>query len=244
MCPVPELLTSTIQFLPLSPSLSVYADESADVCFEFFRESDMFGVARNGEDLRIRASSSGFLERLETVFQLEIAQNAPEAVFVHAGAVAVGRRAAVFPGASFAGKSTLIDALVKRGAVYLSDEYAVIDRLGRVHPYRRPISLRQHSGNTIRVDPRMLTEPTHIGHDLALVLSCLYRRRARWFPVPMSRGQAVLDLFANTVSAQLTPERDVEFLTAATDKSRCLRSERGDARRVAGQILQLLSSSD
>jgi hypothetical protein len=41
----------------------------------------------------------------------------------------------VLPGKSFAGKTTLVAALVRAGAEYWSDEYAVLDANGDVHPY-------------------------------------------------------------------------------------------------------------
>jgi hypothetical protein len=64
-----------------------------------------------------------------------IALHAPEHVFVQAGVVGVGERAMVLPGKSFAGKTTLVAALVRAGAEYWSDEYAVLDANGDVHPY-------------------------------------------------------------------------------------------------------------
>jgi uridine kinase len=38
------------------------------------------------------------------------------------------------PGRSFSGKTSLVTALVRAGAVYYSDEFAVIDRDGLVRP--------------------------------------------------------------------------------------------------------------
>ncbi|MDA8067374.1 MAG: hypothetical protein M0T77_01995, partial [Actinomycetota bacterium] len=55
-----------------------------------------------------------------------------ELVFVHAGVVAAGGAAIVLPGHSFAGKSTLVEALVRAGADFYSDEYAMFDADGRV----------------------------------------------------------------------------------------------------------------
>ena len=71
-----------------------------------------------------------------------IALHAPNHVFVHAGVVGVEDRAIVLPGRSFAGKTTLVAALVKAGAEYWSDEYAVLDADGLVHPYPKPLSVR------------------------------------------------------------------------------------------------------
>ena len=51
-----------------------------------------------------------------------------------AGVVGWENRAIVMPGASFAGKTTLVRAWLEAGATYYSDEFAVLDRAGRVHP--------------------------------------------------------------------------------------------------------------
>ena len=66
---------------------------------------------------------------------VHVANYAPDRVFVHAGVVAWRGRALVLPGTSFAGKTTLVAELVRAGAIYYSDEYAVLDEQGRVHPY-------------------------------------------------------------------------------------------------------------
>ena len=64
---------------------------------------------------------------------------------VHAGEAAVGGKAILLPGRGFAGKTTLTLALAAAGAEFLSDEIAVIDDRGLVHPYPRPVGLRDAS---------------------------------------------------------------------------------------------------
>src|SRR5262245_29166046 len=65
-----------------------------------------------------------------------VAQRSRAMLFVHAGVVGWRGLAIVIPGRSHSGKSTLVAELVRRGAVYYSDEFAVLDETGRVHPYR------------------------------------------------------------------------------------------------------------
>ena len=64
---------------------------------------------------------------LESQIRIYMAVHAPDFIFVHAGVVAVDGGLLLLPGLSFAGKTTLVAALVKAGAVYYSDEYAPID---------------------------------------------------------------------------------------------------------------------
>src|SRR5205085_10412678 len=111
-----------------------------------------------------------------------VAERAPDHLFVHAGVVAWKGRAIVMPGASFAGKTTLVQAWLEAGATYYSDEFAVLDRAGRVHPFARPLAVRE--GPTAwpgRVPAAALgagigTTPLPIG----LVLVTAYRAGARW----------------------------------------------------------------
>src|SRR5436309_11058754 len=85
---------------------------------------------------------------LDQQVRLHIAYTARDWIFVHAGTVAVDGRAIVLPGRSFSGKTSLVAALVQTGATYFSDEYAVVDPEGRVHPYPRPLSIRTPDGGS------------------------------------------------------------------------------------------------
>ena len=49
--------------------------------------------------------------------------------------VGCGGGALLLPGGSFTGKTTLVGALVRAGAVYYSDQYALLDEDGLIHPY-------------------------------------------------------------------------------------------------------------
>src|SRR5690242_598561 len=82
------------------------------------------------------------LERLSGDMQLYVADHARGWVFVHAGVVGWKGTAILIPAPTFSGKSTLVQALVRAGATYYSDEYAVLDERGWVHPYPRPLHLR------------------------------------------------------------------------------------------------------
>jgi serine kinase of HPr protein (carbohydrate metabolism regulator) len=88
-----------------------------------------------------------------THVEFDIAVRARSALFVHAGVVAWRGRAVLIPGASNAGKSTLVAELVRRGATYYSDEYAAIDAAGRVHPYARRTGAPRHLIGTADLPP-------------------------------------------------------------------------------------------
>src|SRR5262249_38532870 len=65
------------------------------------------------------------LDALETDLGFYVANNAHNRVFVHAGVVGWQGRAILIPGKSYSGKSTLVAALLRCGATYYSDEFAV-----------------------------------------------------------------------------------------------------------------------
>lgn len=215
------------------------SSEKEDVRYDLVGRPNLCGFAKNGHEINLRTREAVTLEYLETDFQLEIARHAPQAVFVHAGVVALKSQALVIPGPTYSGKTSLVRALLNCGATYLSDEFAVIDEKGQIHPYPRPLSLRL--GKTRRrLKP---PAPPELIYKMALVLDCRYQKGAIWRPQQFGPGEGVLKLFGNSVSARLTPERDLRFLSVAANNSRFYRSDRGNASTVAERILDLLAES-
>ena len=152
-----------------------------------------YRVARNGIDLCGDQTEEGAFQWLRQDIDSTVAQRSPQMLFVHAGVVGWRGRAIVIPGRSHAGKSTLVAELVRRGAVYYSDEFAVLDETGRVHPYRRTPVLRD--GERRPQDLRWVredepTEPLPIG----LIVEGAYRPGVTWRPTVVRGVQAVLPL--------------------------------------------------
>ena len=184
------------------------------------------------------------LDRLENDVRLYVAEWSRRKLFIHAGVVAWEGRAIVIPGRSFSGKSTLVDALVRAGATYFSDEYAVFDDHGLVHPYEVPLSLRKEAGGPpekVRVDtpkrPGGL-KPLPVG----VIAVAKYRPGARWRPRPLPPGQAVLSLLANTVAARRKPEQVLTKLARIVEGTRVLRGSRGEAAETVGPLLAAVGS--
>ena len=178
-------------------------------------------------------------ERLESDLRLFVAEVARHRVFVHAGVVGWKGRAIVIPGRSYSGKSTLVSELVKAGATYYSDEYAVFDSRGRVYPFPKPLEMRT-SGDwkQTKVDVehfggRTATKPIPVG----LVMVTEFKQGAHWRPRPLSGGQAVLALLANTVSARRQPEKALGALQRVVTDAQTLKGKRGEAGKIAQSIL-------
>ena len=105
---------------------------------------------------RCESVSGASLSRVLAVFvsriRLTIAEFAVRRVFIHGGPVGWKGKAIVLPARSFEGKTTLVAELVKLGASYLSDEYAVVDETGFVHPFAKPLSIRASEGSLLQTD--------------------------------------------------------------------------------------------
>ena len=98
---------------------------------------DGYQLYRGQEELLQSLDLEDIFDTLDSDLRLQIGILAPDKLFVHAGVVGWRGKAIVIPGRSFSGKTTLVAALVKAGATYYSDEYAVFDANGLVHPYPR-----------------------------------------------------------------------------------------------------------
>ncbi|HUS12055.1 MAG TPA: hypothetical protein VMZ30_16440, partial [Pyrinomonadaceae bacterium] len=135
-------------------------------------------------------------ETFESDLRLFVAELATHRVFVHAGVVGWKGQAIVIPGRSYSGKSTLVAELVRAGATYYSDEYAVLDSRGRVHPFSKPLELRDEGDFT----QRKVTVAELGGHSgrkplpVGLVLMTRFRSGARWRPRKLTPGKGVLEM--------------------------------------------------
>jgi hypothetical protein len=175
--------------------------------------------------------------------ELWIAECARNRVFVHAGCVGVDGQAIVLPGRSMSGKSSLTAALVRAGADYYSDEYAVFDNGGLVRPYPRRLAMRRHDGAEARRVPveelggRVGRGPA----EVKLIAALRFDPDAGWQSEPLTRGPAVLRLFENTVAARSRSRAALSALEGATLHSCALAGTRGDADEAAARLMSILS---
>ena len=183
------------------------------------------------------------IDAFESDLQLYVAEMSPRRVFVHAGVVGWRGQAVIIPGRSFSGKSTLTAELVKAGATYYSDEYAVLDEQGRVHHYARPIGIREHGELERATKYKVETLGGRLGSKplpVKLVLVSKYKPGAKWRPRQLSAGEGALALLANTVSARREPESALTALNHAVSHATVLKSNRGEARQVIDYIFEQL----
>ena len=203
---------------------------------------DTVQVTLDGSSLADRADLDVGLGLLDAQVRAFVALHAPEHIFVHAGVVGVDDRAVLLPGYSFAGKTTLVAELVRAGATYYSDEYAVLDAEGLVHPYAKPLSVRMGSSRGTEEQPveslggRVGERPLTAG----LIAVTSYRPGATWSPRRLSPGEGALALLSHTIPARSRPEQALSAVRCAVGDAVVLQGERGDARETAAELLATL----
>jgi hypothetical protein len=166
-------------------------------------------------------------------------EHSPTHVFVHAGVVAVDGRAVFLPGASGAGKTSAVVALVTAGAEYLSDEFGVIDAaLGVVHPYPRPLQVRAPGARSPKVvEPSSLGTVCHAPVPLGAVVLTWFDATRAWNPEPVAPGMALLAMLQHTVPTRRDPARVLRVLAGACESVPVVESARGDAATFAAALL-------
>lgn len=219
-CPASGKRTATVTIAERNGMLEVSADGS------LVGATDDAELALGVADAQIRA---------------RVALMAPDHVFVHAGVVAIHGRAVVMPGLTFAGKTTLVRALVQTGATYYSDEYAVLGTDGLVRPYAKALSIRStdRAGRIAATPAASLgaitgTEPVRLG--LAAITS--YKPGAVLSPQPLNPGAAMLALLAHTIPARTRPGPAMAALKAALEGADAWQSDRGEAEETARMIIE------
>ncbi len=185
------------------------------------------------------------VQAFESDMKVYVSEAARRRVFVHAGVVGWKGTAIIIPGRSFSGKSTMVAELVRAGATYYSDEFAVLDAKGRVHPYARPLSIRiDDRGNRQRWKAEELggtsgSKPMEVG----AVLSCKYKPGASWRPASLSQGAGLLELMANTVAIRYKPQFVLGVLKQTMGNARCFRGVRGEAQDMVEPLFQRLAGN-
>lgn len=180
------------------------------------------------------------LHAVDQAIRSLIAVDAPGLVFIHAGVVVMNGRALVLPGRSMAGKSTLVAELVRSGACYSSDEYAVLDTECLVHPYPRRLSLREATGRREVLVSELSGTVATEANPIALVAALEYRSGRSWTIEAMDQAAAAQVLLENAVAAQ---PRSAEVLRAAAmvaRQARFVRGVRGEAVEAVAELFAMM----
>jgi hypothetical protein len=180
------------------------------------------------------------VETFESDLSSYIAQAAQHWFFVHAGVVGWKGQAIIIPGHSYSGKTVLVKEFLQAGAKYYSDEFAVVDGQGWVHPFPRLLSVRTENGQTrTRIRAEDLGSETGTGPlPVGLLLWTRYKADAHWRPRILSSGRGVLALLANALTARIQPERAFAAFEKTACQARVLKGVRGDAKETVESVLK------
>jgi hypothetical protein len=235
----PEHLAAVRDFLP--PCARPVRDPPKRGRFALVKDTGdgLLSIACDGQKITAPFDLRLALGVLDAELRMYIALHAPEHVFVHAGVVGMGGRAIVLPGRSFAGKTTLVAALVQAGAEYWSDEYAVLDADGLVHPYPKPLS--------VRIDATRVTEERPIESlggragdrplPVALIAFTSYRPGVAWALHPCTAGEGAVKLLEHSIAARSRPEQVLAAVRRAATDAAILEGDRGNANEAATALL-------
>ncbi|HWZ96680.1 MAG TPA: hypothetical protein VN025_02875 [Candidatus Dormibacteraeota bacterium] len=193
----------------------------------------------------LRAARSTSLEQVLEAFETDLHRYTAEAsskrTFLHAGVVGWQGRAIVIPGRSLSGKTTLVREMLRLGATYYSDEFAVVDDSGRVHPFARPLGIREedsYAQTPCKVEK--LGAIAGVGPlTVGMTVICEYQKGARWQPIPLSQGQGALELLSNSIAIRSQPHQTLARIHQLARNAMFFRGPRGDARETAEHILNL-----
>lgn len=188
-----------------------------------------------------------FFRFLNSLVRILVAEFSETFVFVHSGVVVWQGKAILIPGDSFSGKTSLVAELIRSGAVYYSDEYAVLDSEGLVHPFPRKLSLRNDSGSIFETDVHPDDLGAVVGSRPAAVGTVWftkYDRGVRDFePERQTVGTAVVDTINYTIPIRRNPSYAFEVLKRSLEKSLAIKCPRGDAAEFVPFFLEFVDNT-
>ncbi len=223
----------------------VQVPDDADVRYALRLLEDVWSLKLDGVDIIEHSDLDAVIDRLASDIHHRIALHARNLTFVHAGVVAYDGGAVILPGRSHSGKSTLVAALIRAGADYYSDEYAVFDDEGTVHPYPKFLSLRSDA-----VRYREVVTAEALGGRTAdtclrahLVAFLTYKPGAMFEPAALSPAQTLLNLLDHAIHGRRHSAAALNQLARVVSDARAFRSERGEAEETAQMILHFLDTA-
>jgi hypothetical protein len=179
-----------------------------------------------------------------SLLRVAVAEHAVGRVVLHAGVVGWKGRAIILPARSFEGKTTLTAALVGEGADYYSDDYAVFDEKGFVHPFARKLSIRRPNGepdasvSAEAIGGKTGRKPLRAG----LVALTRFQENAVWEPEVLSPGRGVMELIPHTIPIRKEPGRSLKVLDIIARNAIIVRGPRGEAKKFAKILLEFFDN--
>jgi hypothetical protein len=198
------------------------------------------GVVHDGETSTAFASWSGGLLALQLAIDSIVVRGLGGCALLHAGVVRFDGALVVLPGPSWSGKSSLVAALVERGAVYYSDEFAVLEGDGCVRPYQRPL-IRREAGRVVHESSVPMLPPGTLGGKRPdLILFVPYRESASLSVQEMGKDRAVMELLKNTPHTWRDRPEIVPIFAKAVSAAATYCGQRGEAAEVVEWLCETI----
>jgi len=226
----------------LFPSLPRLAQSAAnpDVSIEIEKSGDNVCLLLNGTQIAAASQAIGLVPHLIHEIDESIVRQLTAVRAVHAGAVQLGGQVLLLPGRTHSGKSSMVAELLRRGATYLSDEYALIDAEGRAHPYPRPLLLRNGNPNQTPLLPQDCHASVAAGPaPIGWIMELQYRESEGWNVVAVPQSHGLLILLHHTPHVLAEAPDLLDRFQRAAAHARCFTGTRMDAARAADEILRL-----
>lgn len=211
--------------------------------FALLKEKGRLKLFLSGEELADTPFSKAFYNYFESRLRVLVAEFAKDLVFVHAGVVGWKGKGILFPADSFQGKTTLVAALVKRGATYYSDDYAILDEDGLVHAFPRKLSLR----DPLREYRRSNVAAKSLGGltgDVPLPVSAViltrFRKDGKWKPKILSAARGIMQIIPQAIPVRANTELTLKVLKTVANRAIIAKSFRGDAKFCLDEIICFL----
>ena len=204
-------------------------------------------LIKDGRRIASGRSRKKFIQLVDSMICVAVGEYAHDLVFMHAGVVGWKGKAIIVPANSFQGKTTLVAELVRKGATYYSDEFAIFDKDGLVHPFTRPLSMRTRSENgrlrAHELTAELLggtygTEPIPVG----TVLITEYVPNARWTPKILSPGSGVLRMMPHTLPLRHRPDFTLHVLNKIASHAIIASSPRGSAESFTKTLFKFIDN--
>lgn len=218
----------------VSPTVSIRVD----------RVGQGFQLSVDGTAVTATSEPLDLVVDLVRVLDETVIQRQSTFFAIHAGVVEWKGRALILPGGTHSGKSTLVAELLRQGATYFSDEYALVDKEGIVHPYPRPLLVRRGSPQQFPVLAEQCNantgdHPARVGWIIAVV----YDPAGCWKMNPLPQSMALMNLLQNTPHALAESTSIMVSFERAVAGAHCYVGTRLEAGEAAAQILRLADST-
>jgi len=234
--------TLETHILPSLPRMNCDTDH-ADVLVRVVQVGDQLQLSVDDVDVASARNPLSLVVPLIRVLDEAVIQRLTAVHAVHAGTVLWGERALLLPGSTHAGKSSLVAELLRRGATYFSDEYALIDSEGLVHPYPRPLLLRNGSPEQFPVLPGELNAPIgNASAPIGWILALEYKPENTWEVAMIPQGEGVLTLLRNTPHVLAESPGLMRVFQRAIAGATCYAGRRAEAAHAVDEILELIAS--